>query len=328
MAQQIPPPLDDRGRPIPDIEPSNVTPGLVNVRRRIFYNPFTYLIGFGLLLQLPNLYRYTTSHGQVSAFLLIAAAVVFFSPILSITLGNKAGRNRWLAVRSSHLASYRRCGACGYTFEGATPEHDGCAVCPECGAAWHTDRWSRTSTDLSRDKILVRMLCENIPAAHAAIVDDFDVPLPARNYTWVPNWVQSKSIPPAEQESLHHQIHTIAQRGFRLVLGLAFIVWLVLGFLLFKAFDPRPTNMTASVIAAELIAGIVAVAIIAVGARGCISTRRVNEVCLNAGRCPSCGCDLRNVPSGFNSCIRCPACPHAWKANRIGRSPLTPRSSP
>lgn len=329
MAKQIPPPLDDRGRPIPDIEPSNVAPGLVNARRRIFYNPLIYVIACSVLMQLPRLYNAATKSGQASSILPMSSiGLILFAPMLSVWMGNKAGRNHWLAVRSAHLASYRRCGTCGYTFEGAAPERDGCAVCPECGTAWHQDRWSRTSTDLHGDKMLARMLCENIPAAQVAATDDFNAPLSARNYTWVPGWVQSESVPAAERDALQHQLHTIAQRSFRLVLGLAFIVWLVLGFLLFKAIDPRPANAVASVIIVGLIAGVVALAIIAVGARVCISAQRVTEVCLNVGRCPNCGCDLRYVPAGTSGRVRCPACPHAWNENRIGNRSLTPRSSP
>jgi hypothetical protein len=44
---------------------------------------------------------------------------------------------RYERVDAIHwVTAYKRCGACGHSLRGLNEEHDGCIVCPECGAAW------------------------------------------------------------------------------------------------------------------------------------------------------------------------------------------------
>lgn len=48
---------------------------------------------------------------------------------------------QWSAHPRAHLIRdvylrANRCASCGYSFAEACVEHDGCRVCPECGAAW------------------------------------------------------------------------------------------------------------------------------------------------------------------------------------------------
>jgi len=47
-------------------------------------------------------------------------------------------RHREVVLRA--LIAQDKCGSCGYKMLGLTPADDGCVVCPECGAAWRTDK--------------------------------------------------------------------------------------------------------------------------------------------------------------------------------------------
>lgn len=42
---------------------------------------------------------------------------------------------------SEHLTALRMCGACGGDLRTAKVHPDGCVLCPECGAAWHRERF-------------------------------------------------------------------------------------------------------------------------------------------------------------------------------------------
>jgi hypothetical protein len=45
----------------------------------------------------------------------------------------------WLPVLAVAILRARHCPSCGYSLEAIVAEADGCAACPECGAAWRLE---------------------------------------------------------------------------------------------------------------------------------------------------------------------------------------------
>jgi len=111
--------------------------------------------------------------GIFIGFLLLSAAIdavngrygfgIFMGVILSLSFGELVIR-RWYR-RWRHREAVLRamvmqglCGSCGYELHGINSSDDGCIVCPECGAAWRTDkrrrdehpRWERPFPWLSK----------------------------------------------------------------------------------------------------------------------------------------------------------------------------------
>jgi hypothetical protein len=52
----------------------------------------------------------------------------------------------WNPVIVEAVVREGHCGACGYPLPTAAAEHDGCTVCPECGAAWRVPPTAPPST--------------------------------------------------------------------------------------------------------------------------------------------------------------------------------------
>ncbi len=64
-------------------------------------------------------------------------AVVSLIALVCVCIGQIFFPGRTFARKLSKWRLGRgACAACGYALEGVLAEQDGCAVCPECGAAW------------------------------------------------------------------------------------------------------------------------------------------------------------------------------------------------
>jgi hypothetical protein len=74
----------------------------------------------------------------IESALLIAAATLGAACGVLIAIPVHAAKLLPLSVRAIIASCLRRgtCPACGYQITGQATETDGCATCPECGAAW------------------------------------------------------------------------------------------------------------------------------------------------------------------------------------------------
>lgn len=78
---------------------------------------------------------------RTSAFWQFLPTVAFWSALIGGILVARVYTRRTMGHSLAATAVAQGfCGQCCYSLEGKPPEHDGCVVCPECGAAWRATR--------------------------------------------------------------------------------------------------------------------------------------------------------------------------------------------
>lgn len=70
----------------------------------------------------------------VGTLVAVLVARLLNAPVQRVLRRMVADRRAGAISRAAIAAGL--CGACGYPLDSLEPEADGCAVCPECGAAW------------------------------------------------------------------------------------------------------------------------------------------------------------------------------------------------
>ncbi|MBT8485216.1 MAG: hypothetical protein EX267_12730 [Acidimicrobiia bacterium] len=76
--------------------------------------------------------------GVIAGYVLVAPAVATLAWLVAL---GPIRRRRFRRITDVYLAA-GRCPSCTYELAGLTPENDACLVCPECGAAWRSERIS------------------------------------------------------------------------------------------------------------------------------------------------------------------------------------------
>ncbi|MBX3382992.1 MAG: hypothetical protein KF864_05735 [Phycisphaeraceae bacterium] len=67
--------------------------------------------------------------------------VIILVVLLALVTLYARTKSSQMAAVSEHLTALRMCGACGGDLRTADVHPDGCVLCPECGAAWRSDRF-------------------------------------------------------------------------------------------------------------------------------------------------------------------------------------------
>ncbi len=78
--------------------------------------------------------------GPSAASLSLRDVIILVALFALVTLYARI-KSSQIAPISEHLTTLRMCGACGGDLRNADVHTDGCVVCPECGAAWRSDRF-------------------------------------------------------------------------------------------------------------------------------------------------------------------------------------------
>lgn len=214
------------------------------------------------------------------------------------------------------LAAHGLCGACGYDLHTVAPEPDGCVVCPECGAAWHSDRFVLQDVDPRPSIPLAALAARGHSPAAPGSTDDRGVPM-RRRWGWPPVW-------PLNDSPAHRELETFATTAMRRfhgrVLPIAALAWALVLLLIVRNSSPLDTlEIGISTVVTFLIAAIVCFAVSRIY-RDRIMLREVRRM----GLCPNCG---RTLPAGspptFDGCTVCPGCRLAWRLSgpdgRAGR---------
>lgn len=119
---------DDRGRPY-RFDPSAVLTmkqrALPRHTAPVVYVLVVGFLGFALVRHLRP--AWPAAWGWVPGVFLLG---------LLIYAGALATRVREIAMQERIARRRGVCAACGYSIAEIEPQQDGCAVCPECGAAW------------------------------------------------------------------------------------------------------------------------------------------------------------------------------------------------
>jgi DNA-directed RNA polymerase subunit RPC12/RpoP len=242
---------------------------------------------------------------------IVAKSMMHVSGPLTFVLVRELARRRSLFKQAEVVLEDGLCGSCGYNLHGTIPQPDGCAVCPECGAAWSTQRFKRHAAFDPRDT-----------------VDD------ARPRTWLPPPRGGDGIDRfAKDDSgadvmivsarLRHALHTARNESHArrvreaadelYVVGQwARIVLVCVPFAAFGALLALGTGMS-RIGQVFVLLGSLTIVVLAFRAETFTPTEEIIRSLRNRGLCPTCGDDLTPLTPDDTGRVRCTRCGARWK---------------
>lgn len=242
------------------------------------------------------------------------------------------------AVRATLLAE-GRCASCGYSMRGLTAEADGCAVCPECAAAWRFDPAALEARppdeepitasvpaapgEIAQDRAARRQLRETLTAlgvrrsfaaldASGRIVslaspDAFATPPPA--------W---GSLTPQQRRKLRSRWRRLGVVR-RVVLGALLSPFVV--YLLYTQLTRLPPSPLADPLAFLSTISLIVVwpmlYLLFVSRPRVKSGQVLVDMMLKEGHCPSCAAALAGLPIDDRGVVLCSACRASWDVRGV-----------
>ena len=314
---------DDRGKELPLVEPMHRRHGLWHDRKRPWHTGLGWwvvvpMLGIGWLIYVLVLVQMNYRPGD--AWVIIAAigfglAFRLLSAWDARRPDSRMKRFAWAPI--AWLCAHRHCGACGYGLAEIEPGADGVAVCPECGAGWHRDRWSMEGRDPRQNDDLIAILEGKPMSAQASGgsgmggVDDRGVPI-AISKGWYPTWIHQDWIDIKVRRSVHDEIYAVGMR--RMVVGGSILgaAWLATVVLLMWWKVPLPRDWWLDFTLVSVITGLIGLAVGYVVMRLSVNDRQIRRASLASGRCPNCG-ETIGGRAGFDGCVVCGRCSRAWR---------------
>ena len=217
------------------------------------------------------------------------------------------------------LVAHRRCGICGYDLAGISPGADGCAACPECGSAWHSDRWTLEGRELGQNW-WVTGGGRAEPSANRFDIDADDRGVALVRKLSLGSCTGSGTIDMSVRESLLRLERLTQARNFRIACVIGIPAWVFTMVLYASLHSANSRDRMNDVVLVGVVSGLIAlVLIIAVGRVG-IGPGRVRSLLLASGTCPNCYAALKPaaIPA-FDGCTACPHCGRAWESSAIDR---------
>lgn len=221
---------------------------------------------------------------------------------------------------AAFLSAHRFCGACGYDLHSVEPHPDGCAVCPECGGAWHRDRFVLQDRDPRASSTIGALAAAGHGLADDRTCDDRGVPLD-HSVGWPPKWLNEPSADRSIAQQLTH-LATTRRRTFRKRWMVpASIAWAALCAAIVLITDERePEMLTVVAIVTMLIFALTFYAVERIWIDHAMARPAVDIF----GGCNNCGALLpANPPPTFDSCVVCSACQRAWMRSAHAPSPAS-----
>ncbi len=260
------------------------------------------LIAFGLFV----LWRFIVDPSPPTSQQLVPAVIggaLTFAVFLFLSLHRRHAPGQ--SPLAAYLAAHRLCGACGYDLHTVAPEADGCVVCPECGGAWHSDRFVMEDEDPRQSSTLAALAARGHSIGGPNSHDDRGVPM-RQAWRWYPHWMIDG---PASTVELESATRRLMQRFHARVLPIAALLWAgVLATIILTADEPDTFAIVASTVVTFLITAIVCFALSRIR-RDRVSLREVRRM----GLCPNCGHALpTDAPPTFDGCTVCTHCKLAW----------------
>jgi hypothetical protein len=312
---------DDRGMVLATVEPEHRREGLWQDRKKPWWSSpvwrwlsFLPVVGFVAYI--------TWSRGwspQPIPWLVVALGVVLFGPRVSTRgsvrrLCSNAKRLAWGPI--AWLSAYRHCGACGYSLAEVEAGEDGCAMCPECGAAWHRDRWTMAGQNPRENSELVGLLggagWGRQSTANAFVLDDRGVPFKAPEGAY-PKWVSAGGTDGSARERVRRGLNAAGNRWLVVAACVWVPVWAGLVALMVSWAQPFPREWWSQVFLFTVLVGLLGLLMLYLVRRVSISDSVIRRVSLGEGLCPCCG-GAMSGDAGFDGCVACRRCSRAWRA--------------
>lgn len=217
-----------------------------------------------------------------------------------------------------------RCAACGYALSGLTEDDDGMIDCPECGAAWRSDRLRATEApgDAAERRFVRARLGAVLQTPRATpYLDSRGRPASLVLYRPAKNHIDDYA---ARCHRAAESIYTtVSGKGAWMSAALIAVgIGLFLFMLWYGALGPfgTPPWVYALIpaMALALFAGFLF-------RRGDLLVKRatIEHATLGKGICPSCWELLEGIPPDTDGCTMCPECGSSWRLPL----PLTPPAS-
>lgn len=133
--------FDSRGRPI-RVQREPPTPGMANFRRhltplqRAAWRACVYVPVLLTFAWVPFVFWLTPDGPIMSLRGFVTCGLMFVSFSWTVAAMRLIDRMIKIPAIAAERLSRRLCASCEYPLELGPPDADGCAVCPECGAAW------------------------------------------------------------------------------------------------------------------------------------------------------------------------------------------------
>lgn len=249
------------------------------------------------------------------------AAVVVFAATLVWTYWRGPTRPKWvkgLRCDSAWRLAHGKCARCDYPIANLAAAEDGCVVCPECGHAWQSQRFTMVGSDIdARDPL--RALPDD-SLGGLTLADDRNVEL-LRPLTWPPPWASAREAgsggvhgdvvdeDEASRRAILPRIERVLafeDRKRRIILMCAMVlpVPLVTAFAVLVVATQDRSD-------AAIVGLIVGLGVTAAAVSNLRRNRPIKFSILVFKLCPNCGARLDGAPQ-FDECIACGKCGRAW----------------
>lgn len=225
---------------------------------------------------------------------------------------------RGLRCDSAWRLAHGKCARCDYPIANLAAAEDGCVVCPECGHAWHSQRFTMVGSDIdARDRL--RALPDD-SLGGLTLADDRNVEL-LRPLTWPPPWASAREAgsggvhggvvdeDEASRRAIMPRIERVLafeDRKRRIILMCAMVlpVPLVTAFAVLVVATQDRSD-------AAIVGLIVGLGVTAAAVSNLRRNRPIKFSILVFKLCPNCGARLDGAPQ-FDECIACGKCGRAW----------------
>jgi hypothetical protein len=295
-----PPRLDDRGKPY-ELVPPEVLEGALWERtpRQVVIRRLWQLAVIGAFIAFLGI-RNGWLSGGFSPWVFAGVPVLLISFI---------AMNRKPQPLPGLLAAHRRCGACAYNLHETAPEQDGCVVCPECGAAWHRDRFTLAEKDAAADAFVAKIVAWSTTSY---TFDDRGVPTIEPTH-WPTRWFRKETAPHGISSELRRYHEQSWARGARIGVYVGAAMW-VLSMSMFMISQHQERSFVGMAIVVGILLGVLAVVVWKVVSQEVLRRRMRGAVIDRFGVCLACGDTLpADAPPTFDGCVACRACGRAWK---------------
>jgi hypothetical protein len=222
-------------------------------------------------------------------------------------LAPKPARPR-LSQLAAQLVAHCRCGSCGYNLQNLERVSDGCVVCPECGAAWHSERFVLVGHDPKESALLQTLMSSGHVTHEESECDDRGLKLDAP-IKWPPRWMGSGVTPADDLRRLRATMRGKLRRCLVVGVPATLVAW---GGAVYLMTIPEREPFQVRLIL--VMTGLIAAISLYAAARIRLDREMLRIPVDDLGLCNNCGRVLPlEGPPGFDGCIVCTVCKRAWK---------------
>ena len=330
--------LDDRGRQLPSVRPGRLSRAIwprgkepARYRRFNFWMWLIIVVATigSVALFLSNPAQGLSQLGAMSPYQwLIVCIPLLFTMLL--TLASRLGGpfRQSLPQLAAWLSAHKRCGVCACDLSKSSADDDGLVTCPECGSAWHPDRWTLKSDDIATSDLTIDILMGHTGTSFEWCTDDRGVPLDLRGFSTL-KWSKQPRASTTLAAKLLRQEAFERRRRLRRVFPVTILGWLVFNVALFIIRNPAPGDRVPDLVFVGIVTALIAGVVLYIARRGNVNPRRFRSTLLSHHVCANCGGELDESPPSFDGCTACAHCGRAWKLGESeALTPSAPASPP